>query len=175
MNAEIDLVKDINKAVGDADSLTQVLDFAFRRQGIQFINGAVNEFLRIACKYREGVIDRRVAPEWVGDGRVNDVEKILSSIEKLRGDVGLLIENIRDDFYVNPRSERFLAACASSNSFESIIGEDEGSRNFRSDVFGRLDSWKEFFLKSVVDEFGFETGNEFFREDALLLFCSFAL
>lgn len=170
MNAEIDLIKDINKAAADADGLIQIFDFALKRQGIEFRNEVINEFLRIACEYREKVIDRRVAPEWVSDGRVNDVEKILSSIERLRGDVEVLIGNIRDDFYANSRNEGFLASCASSNSFESMIGDDEGSRNFCSDVFEKLGGWKEFFLKSVVDEFGFETGNGFFREDAFLLF-----
>lgn len=170
VNAEIDLIKDINKADRDIDGLTQVFDFAFQKQGVESRNGAINEFLRIACECREKIIDRRVAPEWVGDGRVNDVEKILSSIEKLRGDVELLIRNIRDDFYVNSRGERSLASCVSNNSFEMMVGEDEGSRNFLSDTIEKLDNWNEFFRKSVIDEFGFETGNEYFREDAVLIF-----
>lgn len=170
VNAENYLIKDIDEKIGAVESLADVLDFAFQKQGIDCREDAVDEFRRIACKYRERIIDGQVAPDWVSDGRIGDVVKILSSIKILRTDVESLYKNIRNDFYDSSRSERFLASCVSNNSFESMIGEDEGSRNFLSDVLEKLDGWNEFFKKSVVNEFGPETGSEYFREDAVSLF-----
>lgn len=170
MKSDNELIKYIERKIGAVESLTEVLDCAFKKQDIDRQKDAVDEFRRIACKYREKIINRQVAPQWVGDDRIDDVKKILSSIEMLRGDVEFLAKNIRNDFYENFRGEGFLASCFSNNSFESMIGEDEGTRNFLSDVLEKLGSWNKYFKKSVVDEFGFDTGSDFFRKDAVSLF-----
>ena len=78
VKAENNLIRDIDEKIGAVENLVGVLDFAFQKQGVDCRGGAVDEFRRIACKYRERIIDGQVAPDWVSDGRIGDIVKILS-------------------------------------------------------------------------------------------------